>query len=141
MFVKAKLTGGYQYSQRIIFASHYGSSHLHVSCSLVTVFIVHRSVPIGFSYCISLRQGFTVINTKGPLLPGLRGLPALGNIFQIPKFQWLKYMEWKEVFGNSISVSVTFTAEECQVPIFSLNFAGNRIIVLNTHEVATNLMG
>ncbi|KIM36078.1 hypothetical protein M413DRAFT_449400 [Hebeloma cylindrosporum] len=63
-------------------------------------------------------------NVKGPLPPGPRGLPVLGNIFQIPKFQWLKYTEWMEVYG----------------PIFSLNFAGSRVIVVNTHEVATDLM-
>ena len=56
------------------------------------------------------------INAKGPLPPGPRGLPVLGNIFQVPKFQWLKYTEWKEVFGNLFSLSVSFAAEECQVP-------------------------
>ena len=56
------------------------------------------------------------INTKSPLPPGPRGLPVLGNIFQIPKLQWLKYTEWREVFGNPFSLSVCFVAEECQVP-------------------------
>ena len=56
------------------------------------------------------------INAKVPLPPGPRGLPVLGNIFQIPKFQWLKYTEWQEVFGNPFSLSVSFIAQECQVP-------------------------
>jgi hypothetical protein len=55
-------------------------------------------------------------NAKGPLPPGPRGLPVLGNIFQIPKFQWLKYTEWQEVFGNLLSLSLSFATEECQVP-------------------------
>ncbi|KIM35577.1 hypothetical protein M413DRAFT_347955, partial [Hebeloma cylindrosporum] len=62
--------------------------------------------------------------SKGPLPPGPRGLPVLGNIFQIPKFQWFKYTEWQKEFG----------------PIFSLNFAGNPVVVLNSHEVAADLL-
>jgi len=56
------------------------------------------------------------INAKSLLPPGPRGLPFLGNILQIPKFQWLKYVEWQKEFGNPSSLSLFFTAEEFQVP-------------------------
>jgi len=56
------------------------------------------------------------VNAKSLLPPGPRGLPFLGNVFQIPRFQWLKYMEWQKEFGNPISLSTCFTAEEFQVP-------------------------
>ncbi|KAE9389979.1 cytochrome P450 [Gymnopus androsaceus JB14] len=62
--------------------------------------------------------------SKGQMPPGPRGLPFLGNIFQLPQHQWLRFTEWKEQYG----------------PIFSLNMAGNPVIVLNSHEVVTELL-
>ncbi|OSX64673.1 hypothetical protein POSPLADRAFT_1044160 [Postia placenta MAD-698-R-SB12] len=56
------------------------------------------------------------------LPPGPRGLPLLGNVFQVPsKMPWLKFAEWKAVYG-------------AEGPIFSLNMAGQIIVVLNTHK-------
>ncbi|TFK64022.1 cytochrome P450 [Pluteus cervinus] len=63
-------------------------------------------------------------NESRRLPPGPKGLPFLGNIFQITQFQWLQFTEWKKEFG----------------PIFSLNFAGQPVIVLNSHEVVGDLL-
>jgi Cytochrome P450 len=99
---------------------------------LVSVLPALRSLP-----SLSIDQSLLILFTgylftkvlfskkKGPLPPGPRGLPLLGNIFQIPRLQWLKYTEWQKEFG----------------PIFSLNFAGKSVIILNTPEVAADLLG
>ena len=42
---------------------------------------------------------FSAVWSKGKLPPGPRGLPLLGNIFQLPQFQWLRFTEWKDQFG------------------------------------------
>lgn len=31
--------------------------------------------------------------------PGPRGIPILGNIFQLPKLPWYKFTEWKAQYG------------------------------------------
>ncbi|TFK67282.1 cytochrome P450 [Pluteus cervinus] len=56
--------------------------------------------------------------------PGPQGLPLLGNIFQLPPFMFLRFTEWKKQFG----------------PLFSLNLAGQRVIVINSLKVATDLL-
>ncbi|KAJ7810241.1 cytochrome P450, partial [Mycena olivaceomarginata] len=66
-----------------------------------------------------------LFRSKGPIPPGPPGLPFLGNIFQLPaKGQYLKFTEWKEKYG----------------PIFSLNLMGQLVVVLNTHQVAADLL-
>ncbi|KAF7790553.1 hypothetical protein EIP86_001509 [Pleurotus ostreatoroseus] len=57
--------------------------------------------------------------------PGPRGLPLLGNIFQVGELQWLRFTEWKEQYGT----------------IFSLNLAGQPIVVLNDFTSAADLVG
>ncbi|KAF5374224.1 hypothetical protein D9758_004661 [Tetrapyrgos nigripes] len=62
---------------------------------------------------------------KRNLPPGPKGLPVLGNVFQLPQtLQFLRFAEWKEEFG----------------PIFSLNLAGQTVVVLNSHKVAADLL-
>ncbi|KAJ7843607.1 cytochrome P450 [Mycena olivaceomarginata] len=66
-----------------------------------------------------------LFRSKGPIPPGPPGLPFVGNIFQLPaKGQYLKFTEWKEKYG----------------PIFSLNLMGQLVVVLNTHQVAADLL-
>ena len=35
--------------------------------------------------------------------PGPSGAPLLGNVFQVPKQQWLRLSEWKDQYGTPVS--------------------------------------
>lgn len=45
---------------------------------------------------IGLINGY---RTRKLMPPGPPGLPLLGNVFQLPQFQWLRFTEWKAQFG------------------------------------------
>ncbi|KAI0703469.1 cytochrome P450 [Cytidiella melzeri] len=56
--------------------------------------------------------------------PGPPRLPFLGNVLQVPKqMPWYQFTEWTKKYG----------------PIFSLDLLGQRVVVLNTHEMAADL--
>ncbi|KAK7449178.1 hypothetical protein VKT23_013327 [Stygiomarasmius scandens] len=58
------------------------------------------------------------------LPPGPKGLPLIGNALQLGKQQWLTFTEWRKEFGD----------------IIYLNGAGQPLIILNSHKVATDLL-
>ncbi|KAH8831690.1 cytochrome P450 [Flagelloscypha sp. PMI_526] len=56
--------------------------------------------------------------------PGPHELPLIGNLHQFPRSHiWIKLEEWGKQYG----------------PIFSLNLAGQNVIVLGSHQVAHDL--
>ncbi|KAI0784062.1 cytochrome P450 [Abortiporus biennis] len=56
--------------------------------------------------------------------PGPKGLPILGNLFQLSQTPWVPFTQWKEEYGE----------------IVYLNVLGQPIIVLNSVKTATDLL-
>ena len=77
--------------------------------------------------------------------PSPPGLPLLGNIFQVPPQQWFQLVKWKEQYGASLPLLDLRreSAERSSRPgsIFSLNLAGQRVVVLNDFASAAELIG
>ncbi|ESK84098.1 cytochrome p450 [Moniliophthora roreri MCA 2997] len=69
-----------------------------------------------------IRQAFG--RRKGPLPPGPKGLPIVGNLFQLSQEAWHTFTDWKKTYGD----------------IVYINVAGQDIVVLNSHKVAADLL-
>ncbi|KAF8877999.1 cytochrome P450 [Infundibulicybe gibba] len=71
-----------------------------------------------------LRYVVTVLR-RPKYLPGPRGLPIVGNLFQIPpEHSWELYAKWRDTYGDAIYVTAM----------------GNPIVVLNSHKACMDLL-
>lgn len=76
--------------------------------------------------------------------PGPRGVPLLGNLLQIPQFQWLRFTEWTYQYGafsSPCSSRSRLGLNLVKGPIFSLNLAGQNVVVINDFKTAADLFG
>ncbi|ESK85729.1 cytochrome p450, partial [Moniliophthora roreri MCA 2997] len=69
-----------------------------------------------------IRQVFS--RPKGSLPPGPKGLPVVGNLFQLSQEAWHTFTEWKKQYGDLVYINV----------------AGQDIVILNSHKVAADLL-
>ncbi|KAF9021983.1 cytochrome P450 [Hymenopellis radicata] len=66
------------------------------------------------------------LKSLGTLPPGPKGLPVVGNLFDLymADESWITFTKWKKTYGDLIY----------------LNVAGQSILVLNSHKVTADLM-
>ncbi|KAK0185226.1 cytochrome P450, partial [Armillaria mellea] len=62
---------------------------------------------------------------NAPFPPGPKGLPVIGNLFDMPtEKEWLTFAKWGEKYGDIVSVDIL----------------GRRLVVLNSAQMAINIL-
>ena len=99
-------------------------------------------VTICVSVGLASIYAFRIIKSyrKGKLPPGPKGLPFLGNLFQLSFMPWKEFEVWKKQYGTATHSSVVSMLISYAGPLVYLTVGGQGILVLNTHQVAADLL-
>ncbi|KAK0479578.1 cytochrome P450 [Armillaria novae-zelandiae] len=93
---------------------------LHMFSSLVAL-----DIAIVLAGLVFVWRFFHISSRDATFPPGPRGIPLLGNLLDMPsEKEWLTFAQWGEKYGDIVSVS----------------FLGRRLIVINSVEMAINIL-
>ena len=102
------------------------------------------SVTICVSLALASIYVFRTIKSyrKGKLPPGPKGIPFLGNLFQLSLNPWKEFEVWKKEYGMSTHSSFAFDADFIlnAGPLVYVTVGSQGILVLNTHQAAADLL-
>ena len=100
--------------------------------------VVYVSIALGSIYALRTIKSYR----KGKLPPGPKGLPILGNLFQLSLTPWKEFEVWKNQYGTSAHLSLIFEADFAfnAGPLVYITVGGQGILILNTHQVAVDLL-
>lgn len=92
---------------------------------LLEVFRDTNAIVVGGLAFLVLYLVVPRFRSKGPLPPGPRGLPVIGNALDMPKdYEWEHWAKHKDLYG----------------PISSVNALGTRVIIINDLQIAIDLL-
>ena len=122
--------------------SDFRHTGLSIVCSELSVLRLAIALLIGVATWIALSS-----LRQRPRVPGPRRLPVLGNIFQVhAELYFIQLTEWARKYGMLLTVAPALgpynEANDFRVgPIYSLDFVGNHVVVVNDYKTAGDLLG
>ena len=123
-----------------------GSDFLHSTASTVHSYTGYSwTTAVGLPLVIAVVLLVRAFQTNNKLPPGPAGLPILGNLLQLSNRPWLQFTEWTKKYGG---IPLAYFSFVCCLhetwfasagPMFRINMAGQNIVVIGSHRIATEL--